>query len=234
MQRRDFVKGIAAASAVASTALAQKAPQKVPTPDVNQSGQPQGAMAVNPAEASSRAGRTNQSRFAQFHTPNIPTSVPDVAAMTDAHFFTPVQYATLEQLCEVLMPAMNGYPSAMNTGVPEFLDFLIGESPADRKEMYTSGLDRLNTDAMKQFHVPFSKVSLEQADTLIRPNLQAWMSDHPPRDPYKLFINMSHRDIRTATINSQAYSAAAVAAGDRAPGVGLYTYQVEPTMRVYA
>ena len=235
MQRRDFVKGIAAASAVASTALGQKTTtQKEPTPGASdQSSHPQGTMAVNPAQQA--AGRNgSQARMAQFHTPNIPSSVPDVAAMTDAHFFSPVQYATLEHLCDVMMPSMNGYPSANAAGTPEFLDFLLGESPADRKKMYTTGLDRLQADAMKQYHVPFSKVTLEQADSIIRPHLEAWMSDHPPREPHKLFIATIHRDIRTATINSQVYSAAVVAAGERAPGVGLYVHPVEPLMRVYA
>ena len=232
MQRRDFVKGIAAASAVASTALAQqKQPVTTPT-DPNTL--PQGTAAVNPAQGAGRTAQAAQSRMAQFHTPNIPSSVPDVAAMTDAHFFSPLQYATLEHLCDVLMPAMNGYPSANAAGAPEFLDFLIGESPADRKKMYTTGLDRLQTEAMKQYHVAFSKVTAEQADSLIRPHLEAWMSDHPPREPHKMFINLIHRDIRTATMNSQAYSAAAVAAGERAPGVGLYVQPIEPTMRVYA
>ena len=235
MQRRDFVKGIAAASAVATTALAQqKQPTTTPTP-VDPAAVPQGTAAVNPAQGAGRAGQGGQYRAAsQFHTPNIPSSVPDVSALTDAHFFSPVQYATLEHLCDIMMPAMNGYPSANAAGAPQFLDFLIGESPNDRKKMYTTGLDRLQADAMKQFHVPFSKATAEQADAVIRPHLEAWMSDHPPREPHKLFIATVHRDIRTATINSQAYSAAATASGERAPGVGLYVHPVEPTMRVYA
>lgn len=235
MQRRDFVKGIAAASAAASTALGQKTTtQKEPTPAAtDQTNQSQGVMAVNPSQAAGRNGGAG-ARLAQFHTPNIPSSVPDVAAETDAHFFSPVQFATLEHLCDIFMPSMNGYPSANAAGAPEFLDFLIGEAPADRKKMYTTGLDRLQAEATKQYHVPFSKVTLEQADTLIRPHLEAWMSDHPPREPHKMFINLVHRDIRTATLNSQVYSAAAVAAGERAPSVGLYVHPVEPTMRVYA
>lgn len=190
-------------------------------------------MAVAPEQASTRAARANQTAQAQFHTPNIPPSVPDVVALTDTHFFSPVQYATLGHLCDILMPALNGYPSAADAGVPEFLDFLIGASPADRKKMYTMGLDRLQADAMKQFHVPFSKASAQQADTLIRPHLETWMTDHPPREPYKMFMNVAHRDIRTATINSQVYSAAAVAAGERAPGVGLYTRPVDPEIKLY-
>ncbi len=235
MQRRDFVKGIAAASAAASTALGQKTTsQKEPTPAAtDQTNQSQGVMAVNPAQAAGRNGGAG-GRLSQVHTPNIPSSVPDVAAVTDTRFFSPVQFATLEHLCEIFMPAMNGYPSAMAAGAPEFLDFLIGESPADRKKMYTGGLDRLQGDAMKQYHVAFSKTTAEQADSLIRPHLEAWMSDHPPREPYKMFINVAHRDIRTATMNSQAYSAAASAAGERAPAVGLFVHPVEPTMPVYA
>ena len=233
MQRRDFVKGIAAASAVVSTALGQQQKQPATTPP-DTTTVPQGTAAVNPAQGSSRSAQGAQARMAQFHTPNIPSSVPDVAALTDAHFFSPVQYATLEHLCDIFMPAMNGYPSANAAGAPQFLDFLIGESPADRKKLYTTGLDRLQADAMKQYHVGFDKVTAEQADALIRPHLVAWMSDHPPREPHKLFIATIHRDIRTATINSQTYSAAAVASGERAPGVGLYVHPVEPTMRVYA
>ena len=54
------------------------------------------------------------------------------------------------------------------------------------------------------------------------------MEDHPPTEPYAKFINVAHSDIRTATINSQAWSDADVAAGEDPPGVGLYWYPVEP------
>jgi hypothetical protein len=37
-----------------------------------------------------------------------------------------------------------------------------------------------------------------------------------------------HSDIRTATINSQKWSEAEVAAGEERPGVGLYWYPVDP------
>src|SRR4051812_34641513 len=101
MQRRDFVKGIAAASAVASSALGQKTTtQKEPTPAAtDQTNQSQGVMAVNPTQTAGRGAA--QARGMQVHTPNIPVSVPDVAAVTDAHFFSPVQYATPQHLCDI-------------------------------------------------------------------------------------------------------------------------------------
>lgn len=76
--------------------------------------------------------------------------------------------------------------------------------------------------------MPFSAVSQSQADALIRPWLRAWMTDHLPTEPYQHFINLAHADIRTATISSQKWSEATEASGERAPGVGLYWFPVEP------
>lgn len=55
------------------------------------------------------------------------------------------------------------------------------------------------------------------------------MTDHPPAEPFADFINIAHSDIRTATINSQAWSeAAANEAGHRDLNEGLYWYPIDP------
>jgi hypothetical protein len=172
-------------------------------------------------------------QVARFHTPNIPLSQPDAVAMTDVRYFTPVRYATLVHLCEIMMPAGEDHPSAIKAGAPEFLDFYIGASPAEQQNMYNNGLDRLNADCMKQFNVPFAKADAGQADTVIRPHLRGWMNDHPPREGQERFINLAHRDIREATINSPAWALAAEAAGERTPGVGLYWYPIEPGVQTW-
>jgi len=156
------------------------------------------------------------------------TLVPDAVAQTDAHFFNPLQTATLHRLCEVLMPPLKGYPGALDAGTPEFLDFLIGVSPRDRKLMYQSGLDWLNAEAEAKYFLPFAKTNNAQADALIRPWLRAWMTDHPPTEHHARFINLAHSDIRTATVNSQAWSEASQAAGQTASGFDLYWYPVDP------
>jgi gluconate 2-dehydrogenase subunit 3-like protein len=157
--------------------------------------------------------------------------VPDAVAQTNAHFFNDQQMATLRRLCDILLPPMRGYPGAINAGTPEFLDFLIGVSPADRQQMYQSGLDRLDKEAKQHFDAPFASLNPSQADQLIRPWLKTWMTDHPPTESYAHFMNVAHSDIRTATINSQAWSTAASASGHEAPDQGIYWFPVEPDLQ---
>jgi hypothetical protein len=162
---------------------------------------------------------------------SITAIVPDAVARTDAHFFTTPQTATLRRLCEIFMPPLKGDPGAIDAGTPEFLDFLIGASPADRQQMYQSGLDRLDAEAKQHFGAPFATLDKTQADQLLQPWLRTWMSDHPPSEPYAHFINIAHSDIRTATINSEAWSQAANAKGQHTPDMGLYWFPVDPDIR---
>jgi hypothetical protein len=159
--------------------------------------------------------------------PMIPL-VPDAVARTETYFFNDQQMAALRRLCEVLLPPLKKYPGAIDAGTPEFLDFLISVSPADRQQMYQSGLNWLDAEAKEQFGVAFSAVTASQADKLIRPWLTTWMMDHPPSEHHRKFINVAHSDIRTATINSQPWSEAAAKDGERTLGEGLYWYPVNP------
>jgi hypothetical protein len=215
MRRRDFVKAIVAIPISAKTLLGQQADTKAaPHPQ-----EPVAPPATPRGLSDPRAP--------------ITSSVPDAVATTQAHFFNEQQMATLGKLAAILMCAPKGYPSASEAGALEFIDFLIGASPDDRKQMYQAGLDRLNADAKKEFHVPFAQVTAEQADKLIRPWLRTWAPNHPPTERFADFINLAHHDIRTATMNSQAWSTAATSAGERAPGVGLYWSPIDPDLRRY-
>lgn len=233
MRRRDFVKGFAVATATASTALGQQSSPQAQNPPPATGVKDQGTMAVQPSAASSPRARNRVEQMARFHTPNIPLSQPDNVAITEARYFTPGRYATLVQLCEIFMPAGEDNPSAAKAGTPEFLDFYIGASPAEQQALYNNGLDRLEADCRKQFNVPFAKADEKQADAVIRPHLKAWMNDHPPRGGQERFINLAHRDIREATINSPAWAVAAEASGERTPGVGLYWHPIEPGIQTW-
>jgi hypothetical protein len=223
MRRRDFVKGILAASAAARALPAQQtatqaaqaaAPQALPTAAPIAPGPVpwmRGLMEVKPLQ--------------------LGTLVPDAVAQTDVHFFNPQQTAALRRLCALLMPALNGYPGALDTATPEFLDFLISVSPQDRKQMYLEGLDWLDDEAHRLFFLDFAKTSDIQADAVIRPWLRAWMTDHPPTEPRARFVSLAHDDIRTATVNSQAWSEASQAAGSVDTGLDLYWYPVDPNVQ---
>jgi hypothetical protein len=224
MRRRDFVKGILAASAAARAMGAQQATPAAP------SAQAAAPQSLPPAAPSAPGPTPWMSGLLEVKPLELDTVVPDAVAQTDAHFFNPQQRLTLRRLCEVLMPPLKGYPGALDAGAPEFLDFLIGVSPRQQRQMYQSGLDHLDAEATRRFAVPFSKVTDAQADALIRPWLRAWMSDHPPSEPHARFINLAHLDIRRATVNSQAWSEAASAAGKTDTGLDLYWYPVDPNL----
>jgi hypothetical protein len=150
--------------------------------------------------------------------------LPDAVAQTNAYFFTEQQLATLRHLSEILLPPLRGYPGANEAGAPEFIDFLIGVSPTDRQQMYQSGLDWLDTEAKQHFGIAFSATNKMQADQLLRPWMRTWMTDHPPTELYARFINIAHSDIRTATINSEAWNKAR----NKAPDMDLYWFPVDP------
>ena len=215
MRRRDFVKTLMAASVSAASAVAQqKAPPVPPSPKAAPAPGPvpwmRGLMEVKPLP--------------------ITPLTPDAFAETDTHFFNERQTATLRHLCEILQPPYKGYPGATEAGAPEFLDFLIGASPEVQQHIYQSGLDRLDSDAKQKFSKSFSDLDAQQADQVIRPWLRAWVNEHPPTDPYEYFISTVHVDIRTATVNSQAWADAAKKAGEQTPNVDLYWYPIDPDL----
>jgi Gluconate 2-dehydrogenase subunit 3 len=221
MQRRDFFKGIMAASVAASAAPNTLLAQQTATP-VAPSAPPPGTPPPGPVPWMRGLMEVKPLHMTQL--------TADAVAQTNAHFFTDQQVATLKRLSEVLVPPFQGYPGAIEAAAPEFLDFLVGVSPSDRQQMYQSGLDRLESESKQHFSVSFAAANAEQADQLLRPWLRTWMNDHPPTESYEHFINVAHGDIRTATINSQAWSDAAHKAGTPTPNTDLYWYPVDPDL----
>src|SRR3954452_22140013 len=131
MKRRGFVKTLIALPAAPALAEQQQQPASPQTPVV----QP---------PAGGRGGR-----FGQGNIPKFELTSTEALGDPVIRFFTPPQFAALHKLSDVLMPPMGGMPGALACGAPEFLDFLIGSSPADQQAIYRNGLDTLNTRAKK-------------------------------------------------------------------------------------
>ena len=159
----------------------------------------------------------------------LATGRGDVVAEPVPRFFTHVQFETLRKLSDLLVPAGSGSAGALDAGVPEFIDFLIGQSPADRKQLYRSGLDLLNEHAAKQFNKPFGALDATQANTILRPLMVPvpWAYD-PPKDLGSHFATTAHEDIRTATRNSREWAEASKTAGRRIAGPQLYWNEIDP------
>ena len=137
MKRRDFVKMAAVTAAATATAVAQQAaaPATAPPPAATT------APATTPPAAPAR-GRNGGSRGGYQATPPpmSPATAVDLVATGDPHFFNHQQFATLSHLCALMMPPLNGFPSAVEAGVPEFLDFLVAATPAGRQQSYVATL----------------------------------------------------------------------------------------------
>ncbi len=157
---------------------------------------------------------------------------PDAVAEPVARFFTPLQFAALRHLSGLIQPPLKGNPGALDCGVPEFLDFLIGASPADRQQLYRNGLDALNAQAKKQFSKSFADLDDAQAKTILTPMLVAvpWPKD-PPKDALKNFMFSAREDIAMATRNSPEYAAALAASGRRGGGAGSVWKPIDPVYR---
>ena len=205
MRRRDFVRAMIATAAAPKLLLAQAVspapPPAAPVP---------WTLGLNGA------------------TPIPNTQIEDAVAQAGLRFFTPVQMATLERLSDVLVPPLGDKPGAVQAEAPAFLDFLVGSSPADRGQMYRSGLDWLDAEAKKQFSRPFAQLETAQADRILQPWMRTWMPDHPPIEAHADFINIAHSDIRAATVNSKAWSDTPSSPAQESTPVGLYWYPIEP------
>ncbi len=196
MKRRRFIQTIAAAPALA-----------VPAATPALLAQPQ---AQRPAP----------------EAPKLEISSADAGAEMTPRFFSAPQLAALRKLSDILMPPLNNLPGALDANAAEFLDFLIGQSSAERKQIYRTGLDILNAQALRQFKKPFADVDAAQANTLLAPLKQPWTYE-PPTEPLARFLREAKQDVRTATQNSREYNTAGSAGGRRGGGVGQYWYPLD-------
>ncbi len=161
-------------------------------------------------------------------TPIPATGLAGEIATAELRFFTPLQMRTLTRLSDVLLPALNGKPGAVQAQTPMFLDFLIGSSSELRQKVYTGGLDWLEETAQSKYKVAFAQLDDAQAAETIKPWLRTWMSDNPPTEAHADFINIAHDDIRGATVNSKAWNKVPSVGAEPNTETGIYWLPIEP------
>jgi hypothetical protein len=208
MLRRDFVRAVVSVSIAPRLLLSQQTANPAPPP---------------PAPVPWTVGLNPK-------TPLPQTELADGIAEMELRFFTPQQMTTLARLSDVLLPPIGDKPGALQAETPRFLDFLIGSSLDTRRKIYTGGLDWLDAESHKKFSLPFARLTSAQADALLKPWLRTWMNDHPPLEPHADFVNIAHEDIRTATVNSKAWSDVPSVGAQESTEVGLYWSPIEPDL----
>jgi gluconate 2-dehydrogenase subunit 3-like protein len=207
MQRREFVRALVSIFVAARTARAQ---QRLNDPTL-----------PPPAPVPWTLGLNSE-------TPVPATELAEDIANTKLRFFTPIQMRTLARLSDALLPPLNGKPGAVQAETPMFLDFLMESSPPPRQKIYSDGLDWLETTAQAKYKLEFAQLDEERIGEIIQPWLRTWMNDHPPAEPYSLFINVAHDDIRTATVNSKAWNDVPSVGAEPKTEEGIYWLPIEP------
>ena len=200
VERRRFMQVLVAASAAPAAAAAQA---------------PASAAAVEGTEAKAV---------------EVTTTLQDVAGETVPRYFDERQLATLRRLSDLFMPAMDNMPGALETDVPQFLDFYVGQSPAWRRQTYSAGLDTLHSLSLGRFGKTFAELSDEQADQIVAGPLKFNWTPALPEDALAAFLREAKVDVRNSTMNAREYAEASEAAGGRAQrrrSAGLYWYTVE-------
>jgi len=219
MKRRNFVRSLIAAPAAPAalfgeqSAPPQTSPRQQPPPQPN-----------TPARQVPRQPHA---------VPQLEVTAVDLTGHPAPGYFTAAQFATLRKLGGILVPPLKNNPGAVEAQAPEFLDFLISASPADRQKLYLVGLDSLEEQSKDKFQKSFCDLDAQQANSILRPLLVArpWPQDLPS-DPLQNFMAQVHEDLRTATMNSREWAAASEKSGHiftrGARTSGYYWHPIDP------
>jgi len=82
-------------------------------------------------------------------------------------FFTADEYATVERLADIILPADDS-PGAKDAGVAEFIDFMVANDP-DAQYPFRTGLTWLDAESDRMAGKRFIDLSQEQQSSLLEP-----------------------------------------------------------------
>lgn len=183
--------------------------------------------AVPPAGNAALPAPFNRTPAANAEAPKLEMSIADEIGDPAPGFFKPQQMACLRRLGDEIMPKIGDVPGALEARAPEFLDFLISESPKDRQQLYTTGLDLLDQQSQSKHGKAFSEAGNEEVSALLSPLREPWTYD-PPTDPLAHFLRIVRDDLRNATMSSREYARFSSGSGRRrGAGVGMYWYPLD-------
>jgi hypothetical protein len=148
----------------------------------------------------------------------------DAVAEGSRRFFDDNGFADFRHLGSLLVPAFESRPGAVEAEAPEFLDFLLSQSPPDLQAIYREGVRQLGAQARRRYDKPFAQLTVEQASPLLAPLEGPWTYEEP-KEAQARFLRAAKIAMYQATVNSSQWAAAG--RSRRAAGVGSYWLPVE-------
>jgi hypothetical protein len=107
-------------------------------------------------------------------------------------FFTAHEYATVRILVDVIIPKDARSGSATDAGVPEFMDFLMGDEPA-RQVAMRGGLAWIDVECQERFDKRFRECTPEQRTAVL--DDIAWPQRAKPEFMHGVAFFNSFRDL---------------------------------------
>lgn len=144
----------------------------------------------------------------------IPTSAAEAVAMGLPSFFSVADLESFAVLGDALVPAFDGRPGAREAEAADFLDFLIGQSPADVQTLYRRGLATWKLRRMSGTDAALKEIG------------EPW-SHAGPSTPYAEFLAAAKIAFYQATVNSRQWATAMSGRSRAAAGIGSYWLPIE-------
>ena len=132
--------------------------------------------------------------FARIQTTQAPPSLT---------FLTAAEYAAVDLLAETIIPADEQSPGARGARVADYIDLLLGESPADVQQRWRDGLVGLDSAARSRQQRPFSELSAAEATAVLTDLAR---NEATPRTPLEQFF----KDAKDAVIRGYYTSEAGI------------------------
>lgn len=144
----------------------------------------------------------------------IPATAAEAVSMGLPRFYPQADLAAFAELGQALIPAFDGRPGAKEAEAAEFLDFLIGQSPADIQTLYKQGLATYKVRR---------KTSIESA---LKELGDPW-THAGPTSPYAKFLQAAKQAFYQATVNSRQWAEAMSGRSRSAAGIGSYWLPID-------
>jgi len=109
----------------------------------------------------------NSTANAQQHQGHGQAKTAEKTAPYKAKFFKADQMALIATISELIIPTDDHSPGAIAAEVPEFIDLMISESPAETKKLWTDGLASMDALAQTRFQKAFNTASKDQQTALL-------------------------------------------------------------------
>jgi hypothetical protein len=174
--------------------------------------------------------------FIQAQQPAIPPATeelpplrltnPNQVADGVLKFFTPAEFASFRMLGNQIMPAAEAEPSALDAKAPEFLDFLLSESPTEIQTLYRNGVRELEKRSVQRHKQSFAKLQPAGIADVLSPLNASWTYEGPTQ-PFDQFLQASKIAFYQATVNSREWAEAQSSRRRGAAGMNTYYLPVE-------